>query len=80
MAWKHENVFIGSDAHSPKYWPSEFVHFMNSYGQDKVIFGTGFPVLGFERTMREIDDIDLKPEVRRKLLRDNVIRIYGLEG
>ena len=80
MAWKHENVFIGSDAHSPKYWPAEFVHYLNSYGQNKVIFGTDFPVLDFERTMKEIDDIDLKPQVRRKLLRDNVIRIYGLEA
>ena len=80
MAWKHENVFIGSDAHSPKYWPAEFVHYLNSYGQDKVIFGTDFPVLGFERTMAEIDDIDLKPRVRKKLLRENVIRIYGLEA
>lgn len=78
MAWKHENVFIGSDAHSPKYWPAEFVHYLNSYGQDKVIFGTDFPVLDFERTMREIDALGLKPEVRRKLLRDNAARIYGL--
>ncbi len=80
MAWKHENVFIGGDAHSPKYWPQSFVQYLNSYGQDKVIFGTDFPVLGFERTMREIDDLNLKPAVRRKFLRDNVARIYGLDG
>jgi len=80
MAWKHENVFIGGDAHSPKYWPQSFVQYLNSYGQDKVIFGTDFPVLGFERTMREIDDLGLKPAVRRKFLRDNVARIYGLDG
>ena len=79
MAWKHENVFIGADAHSPKYWPPSFVQYLNSYGQDKVIFGTDFPVLDFARTMQEIDDLDLKPEVRRKFLRDNVTRIYGLD-
>ena len=78
MAWKHENVFIGCDAHSPQYWPSSFVKYINSYGQDKVIFGTDFPVLGFERTMREIDDLELKPAVLPKLLRDNVRRIYKL--
>ena len=80
MAWKHENVFIGSDAHSPKYWPEAFVKYINSYGQDKVIFGTDFPVLDFERTMREIDDLNLRPGPERKFLRDNVLRIYGLEG
>ncbi len=78
MAWKHQNVFIGSDAHSPKYWPESFVHYINSYGQDKVIFGTDFPVLDFERTMDEIDGLGLRDAARRKLMRDNVLRVYGI--
>lgn len=80
MAWKHANVFIGTDAHSPKYWPQNFVHYLNSYGQDKVLFGTDFPILDFERTRREIDALGLKPEVMRKLLRDNARRLYKLPG
>jgi predicted TIM-barrel fold metal-dependent hydrolase len=78
MAWKHPNVYIGCDAHSPKYWPESFVRYVNSYGQDKVLFGTDFPILDFERTRREIEDLGLKPEAKRKLLRDNAIRVYGL--
>lgn len=80
MAWKHKNVYLGCDAHSPKYWPASFVHYINTYGQDKVIFGTDFPVLDFERTRAEIEALDLRPEPKRKLLRDNAVRIYGLEG
>ena len=79
MSWKHDNVFIGSDAHSPKYWPESFVKYINSYGQDKVVFGTDFPVLDFERTIDEIDAHDFKPAVLNKLLRDNVRRIYKLD-
>ena len=79
MAWKHPNIFIGSDAHSPRYWPKSFVRFINSWGQDKVIFGTDFPVIDFGRAMQEIADHGFKPEVRRKFLRDNVLRIYGLK-
>lgn len=79
MAWKHENVFIGCDAHSPKYWPESFRRYINSYGQDKVIFGTDFPVLDFKRTMAEIAALQLKPGVMQKLLRDNTRRIYDLE-
>ena len=79
MAWKHKNVYLGCDAHSPKYWPDSFVQYINTYGQDKVIFGTDFPVLDFERTRDEIEDLGFRPEPKRKLLRDNVIRIYGLE-
>ena len=72
------NVYIGGDAHSPKYWPASFVNYLNSYGQDKVIFGTDFPVLDFKRTREEVDALGLKPEVMHKFLRDNVRRIYQL--
>lgn len=79
MAWKHPNVFIGSDAHGPRHWPQSFVQYINTYGQDKVLFGTDFPVLDFETTMRQIDDLGLRPEPRRKLLRDNAVRVYKLD-
>ncbi len=78
MAWKHANIYIGCDAHRPSYWPDAFVQYMNSYGQDKVLFGTDFPVLPFERTRTDFDAIALKPEVRRKVLRDNALRLYKL--
>lgn len=79
MAWKHENVHICTDAHSPKYWPESVWKYLNSYGQNKVIFGTDFPVLRFGRTVGEIKDRGLKPIVERKFLRNNAIRLYGLE-
>jgi predicted TIM-barrel fold metal-dependent hydrolase len=78
MAWKHANVYIGCDAHSPRYWPASFVHYINSFGQDKVIFGTDYPVLDFERTRREIEDLGLKDSVMIKLLRENARRLYRL--
>lgn len=78
MAWKHANIYIGCDAHRPSYWPEAFIKYMNSYGQDKVIFGTDFPVLPIERTRADFDAIALKPEVRRKVLRDNALRLYKL--
>ena len=80
MAWKHENVFIGSDAHSPKYWPEAFVKYINSYGQDKVLFGTDFPVRGFKRTMDEVLALNLRPDPLRKFLRDNALRVYGIKA
>jgi len=78
MAWKHPNVHIGCDAHSPKYWPQAFVQYINSYGQDKVLFGTDFPVLDFERTRTEIEALGLKDHVMIKLLRENARRLYRL--
>ena len=78
MAWKHENVFIGSDAHSPKYWPPQFVHYINTYGKKKVLFGTDFPILDFERTRKEIDDLKLRKESNLLFLRENAKRIYNI--
>jgi hypothetical protein len=79
MAWKHDNVFIGSDAHSPKYWPQSFVNYINTFGQDKVMFGTDYPVLGFKRTMDEVLALNLRPDPLRKFLRDNALRVYGIK-
>ena len=44
------------------------MHFINTWGQDKVLFGTDFPVIDFERATREIDALDLRPEAKEKLL------------
>jgi predicted TIM-barrel fold metal-dependent hydrolase len=79
VCWKHPNVFIGCDAHSPKYWPNSFFNYINTFGQDKVILGTDFPILDFERTLKQIDDLQLRPIPKQKLLRDNAIRIYKLD-
>src|SRR5258708_33798637 len=43
VAWKHENVYIDTSAYAPRYYPSQLVHYVKTYGQDKVLFGTTFP-------------------------------------
>ena len=79
MAWKHPNVFIGTDAHLPKYWDKTLINFINSRGQDKVLFGTDYPVLPFKKAMDELDKLELRETPKRKLLVDNAVRVYGLE-
>jgi predicted TIM-barrel fold metal-dependent hydrolase len=76
MAWKHENVFIGVDAYAPKHWPPQLVHYLNTYGREKVLFGTDWPVIDPERAMREIDALSLRPEARRLLMRENALRVF----
>ncbi len=80
MAWKHENVFIGVDAYAPKHWPKALVHYLNSYGREKVLFGTDWPVIDPERSVREIDDLKLRPETMAALMRDNALRVFKLPG
>lgn len=78
MAWKHKNIYIGTDAHRPPYWPETFKNYVNTYGQKKVIFGTDFPVLDFEKTRQDIQNLNLKPKVLRRLLRGNAEYVYQL--
>ena len=79
MAWKHQNVFIGVDAYAPRYWPESVVHYLNSYGREKVLFGTDWPVIDPVRAMAEIDELDLKPAARENLLRNNALRVFNLD-
>lgn len=78
VAWKHANVYIGLDAYAPKYWPEATRHYMNSFGQDKVIFGTDWPVVDPERAMSDIAHMEWKPNSKRKVLRDNALKLYRL--
>src|SRR5262249_33530915 len=78
MAWKHQNIYIGGDAYAPKHWPKEIIHFANSYGQDKFLFGTDWPVIDPERAVREVSELGMKPHAFQKIMRDNAIRIFKL--
>jgi predicted TIM-barrel fold metal-dependent hydrolase len=78
MAWKHENVFIGVDAYAPKHWPASLVHYLNTYGREKVLFGTDWPVIDPERSVTEIAALNLRPHSLRALMRDNALRVFRL--
>lgn len=78
MAWKHENVFIGTDAYAPKYWPPALVHYINTYGREKVMFGTDWPVVDPVRAIREIGELGIRPEAMPYLLRENAVRVFRL--
>jgi len=77
LAWKHPNVFIATSAYAPKYWQPELVKFINSRGQDKVMWGTDFPLIDHKESLDQIRALGLKPQAEQKLLRDNAARVFG---
>jgi predicted TIM-barrel fold metal-dependent hydrolase len=78
MAWKHDNVYIDVGTHYPKYYQAQFLNYLNTYGQDKVLFASCFPLTDYDRQMKELDEINLKPEAKKKFLRENAIKLWGL--
>ena len=79
MCWKHDNVFMAGDAYAPKYWPPAAVHYANSYGQDKFMFGTDWPVVDPRRAMKEVAEHNFRPAAKAKILRNNAIKVFKLK-
>jgi len=79
MATHKSNVYIDLSGWSPKYFPPSLVRAANSYLQDKVLFGTDYPLLTPERWLRDFETLDLKPGVRPKILKDNAVRLLALD-
>ena len=80
MCWKHENVFVGTDAYAPQHWPRQLVHYADSYGKEKVLFGTDWPVIDPERAVTEIKALDLSAASVSLLMRENALRVFGMTG
>lgn len=80
VAWKHPNVFVDTSAYLPKSYPDAFVKFMKTFGQDRCIYASDWPLLPFGRPLRQVDEyLDLPPEARQKFLHDNACRAFKLE-
>jgi uncharacterized protein len=80
MATHKANVYIDLSGWSPKYFPPALVRAANSFLRDKVLFGTDYPLLTPERWLRDFAALDLKPDVRPLILKDNAVRLLGLGG
>lgn len=86
VAWRHPNVSIGLLAIRHKYLGvaasgyEPLLRYGNSVLQDRMIFGTAFPMVPVARALAEIDALPLKPEVREKWLWRNAARVLGLGG
>ena len=80
LAWKHPNVYVETSARTPKHWPASFVDFARGWGKKKIIWATDYPLLSFERTLAELEQLDLTSEIFRNIVRDNLVRALKLEA
>ena len=79
VAFKHKNVWIDTSARVPKHWPEPFVKFVKSWGRDKVCFATDYPLLQWDRVLKEVDGLGLPEDVQRKFLHDNAVKAFKLK-
>lgn len=73
---KYPNLYLMTSAYAPRYFPPELIHFMNTRGQDKIIFASDHPVLSMERCLQEAQELDLRKGVLDKFLYANAERLF----
>jgi predicted TIM-barrel fold metal-dependent hydrolase len=78
VATHKPTVHIDLSGWSPKYFPPQLVHYANSLLQDKVLFGSDYPVISPDRWLADFAKLPMKDEVRPKILKDNAARLLGL--
>lgn len=78
VATHKANVWIDLSGWSPKYFPENLVRQANSLLQNKVLFGSDFPLIKPDRWVSDFEGLTLKDEVRPKILKENAVRLLGL--
>jgi uncharacterized protein len=86
LAVENENLYICPDVPPPRFWHSSIVSYLKEEGRyaglggsDKVIWATDFPLQEPGPSLKELDRLGLSDSVRKKLVRDNAIRVFGLD-
>jgi uncharacterized protein len=78
IATHKPNVYIDLSGWSPKYFPAQLIQYANSLLKHKVLFGSDYPVISPDRWLADFERLDIKPEVRPLILKENAARLLGL--
>ena len=73
------NVYMDLSGWSPKYFPPILIQYMNSLLKKKVLFGSDWPVITPDRWISDFEKLDIKEEVKPLVMKENAIRLLGLE-
>lgn len=72
------NVYIDLSGWSPKYFRPTLVQYATTLLQDKVLFGSDYPALQPDRWLKDFEALEMKPEVRQKILLENARKVLNL--
>ena len=77
---KWPGLHFSTSAFAPRYYPKAVIDFANTRGADKVIYAGYFPMgLSLERIMTEMPAVPFKDHVWPKFLRENALRVLGVD-
>jgi len=73
---KYRHLYMMTSAYLPKYFPAELIHFMNTRGQNKIMFASDHPAIQMKRCIEEAEKLDLREGVLDKFLYANAARVF----
>jgi predicted TIM-barrel fold metal-dependent hydrolase len=76
IALQKANVYLELSGWNPKYIPKEVWVYANTLLQDRVLFGSDYPFVQPKKWLEEFEKIDLKEEVKRKILYQNAEKLF----
>jgi len=79
VALHKQQVYIDLSGWSPKYFPPQLVRYANTQLRDRVLFGSDFPLITPDRWLADFAEADFKDEVRPLILKENAVRLLGLQ-
>lgn len=71
-------VYIDLSGWSPKYFPSQLIHYANTLLRHKVLYGSDYPLLTPDRWLADFEEAGFRDEVKPLILRENAARLLGL--
>lgn len=81
LAARHPNFYICTSAWSPKAYPASLLEFMGgrwhgTFGSEKVIFASDYPLLNLEKTVSAARGLKLTDAALRKILYHNANSLF----
>jgi uncharacterized protein len=73
-------VYIDLSGWSPKYFPPQLIQHANTQLKKKVLFGTDYPLITPDRWLADFEKIDIRPDVRPLILKENAIDLLKLRA
>ena len=81
VATHKPRVYIDLSGWSPKYFPPQLVRYANTPAARQGAVRLGFPgLITPDRWIKDFENLDIKPEVRPLIMKENAARLLGLGG